>query len=123
MPLAFGSDAPVEAPDPFAGIAAAISRTGADGQPFGGWHPEQTITRQQALAAYTSGAAYAGFADGRFGELKVGERPDFVVLDRDPLLASPADMRNIRVLQTWIGGIKVFGDDSASGRVKTRVTH
>ncbi|MGX7896730.1 amidohydrolase [Tsuneonella sp. HG222] len=108
--LAFGSDAPVEAPDPFAGMAAAISRTGADGEPFGGWRPEETISREQALAAYTSGAAYAGFADGRFGELKPGQRADFLVLDRDPLMANPDEMRAIRVLQTWIGGVRVSGN-------------
>ncbi len=112
--LAFGSDTPVEEPDPFAGIAAAISRTGPDGEPFGGWRPEETISREQALAAYTSGAAYAGFAEGRFGELKPGERADFLVLDRDPLLANPEEIRDIKVLQTWIGGVRVNGADSAA---------
>ena len=113
-PLVFGSDAPVEKPDPFAGIAAAISRTGPDGEPFGGWRPEETISREQALAAYTSAAAYAGFADGRFGELKPGQRADFLVLDRDPLLANPEEIRATRVLQTWIGGVRVHGADSAT---------
>ncbi len=68
-PLAFGSDAPVESPDPFAGLAAAISRTGPDGQPFGGWRPEERVDREQALAGFTSAGAFAGFADGRFGRL------------------------------------------------------
>jgi predicted amidohydrolase YtcJ len=54
-PLAFGSDTPVEKPDPFAGLSAAISRQGADGQPEGGWQPQERITREQALAAYTTG--------------------------------------------------------------------
>ena len=107
-PLAFGSDAPVEQPDVFAGMAAAISRTDAEGQPVGGWHPSETVSREAALAAYTAGAAYAGFAEGHFGRLVVGERADFVLLDRDPLLASPAEMRAIRVLQTWIGGRKLY---------------
>ena len=65
--LAFGTDAPVEPVDPLAGLAVAISRTDAAGEPFGGWRPEETINREQALAAYTAGAAYAGFAEGRFG--------------------------------------------------------
>lgn len=112
-PLAFGSDAPVEPPLPFAGIAAAISRTGADGQPAGGWQPQQVITREQALAAYTAGAAYAGFAERRFGRLAEGQRADFVVIDRDPLEATPEDLRGIRVLETWINGRKVFGGDEA----------
>lgn len=114
-PLAFGSDAPVEAPDPFAGLAVAISREDANGEPFGGWQPLETVTREQALAAYTAGAAYAGFAEGRFGRLVPGERADFLVLDADPLLASPADLREIRVLETWIGGVKVYDADGARG--------
>ena len=107
-PLAFGSDAPVEAPDPFAGMAVAISREDAAGQPFGGWQPQQRVTREEALAAYTAGAAYAGFAEGRFGRLAAGERADFLVLDADPLIADPQDLRRIRVLETWIGGQKVY---------------
>lgn len=106
--LAFGTDAPVELPDPFAGLAAAISRTGADGQPFGGWLPQETVTREQALAAYTAGGAYAGFAEGRFGRLAPGERADFVLVDRDLLLASPGDIRRTKVLATWVGGQEEF---------------
>jgi predicted amidohydrolase YtcJ len=113
-PLAFGSDAPVEAPDPFAGMAAAISRTDAAGEPFGGWQPQEAISREAALAAYTATAAYAGFADGRFGRLAPGERADFLILDRDPLLANPQDMRSIRVLETWVGGAQVY--EASSGR-------
>lgn len=107
-PLAFGSDAPVEQPDVFAGIAAAISRTDAAGQPFGGWLPQEAVAREAALAAYTSGAAFAGFAEGRFGRLVVGERADFILVDRDPLLSSPQDIRATRVIETWIGGERVF---------------
>ena len=109
--LAFGSDAPVESPDPFAGMAAAISRTDSDGQPFGGWRPSETVDRETALAAFTRNAAYAGFGEGRFGSLAVGEHADFVLIDRDPLLASPAQMREILVLQTWVGGSPVFRRD------------
>lgn len=108
-PLAFGSDAPVEAPDPFAGLAAAISREDAQGQAAGGWHPEETVSIEQALAAYTAGAAYAGFAEGHFGRLAVGEQADFVVLDADPLEGDAAELRRVRVLETWIGGRRVYG--------------
>lgn len=107
-PLAFGSDAPVEAPDPFAGIAAAISREGPDGQPAGGWQPQERVTREEALAGYTSGAAYAGFAEGKFGRLTPGQRADFVLVDTDPMTATPAQIRATKVLETWIGGGKVF---------------
>ncbi|WP_126172062.1 amidohydrolase [Altericroceibacterium xinjiangense] len=108
--LAFGSDAPVEAPDPFAGMAAAVSREDASGQPAGGWQPQETISREQALAAYTAEAAYAGFAEGHFGRLIPGERADFVILDRNPLQASPEELRNARVLETWVGGRKLYED-------------
>jgi predicted amidohydrolase YtcJ len=108
--LAFGSDAPVEPADPWAGIAAAISRMDADGEPFGGWFPQQTVSREQALAGFTSDAAFAGFAEGRFGRLIPGERADFVLVDRDPLLAAPADIRGTQIMQVWIGGVKVRGE-------------
>jgi len=105
--LAFGSDSPVEPADPWAGMAAAISRTDARGEPFGGWFPQETVTREQALAGFTADAAFAGFADGRFGRLLPGERADFLFVDRDPLFASPEALRETKVLQVWIAGVKV----------------
>ena len=106
--LAFGSDAPVEPADVFAGIAAAISRTDANGEPFGGWRAQETVSREQALAAFTSEAAYAGFADGRFGRLIPGERADFLFVDRDPMLASPGDIRETEIREVWVSGQRVF---------------
>ena len=106
--LAFGSDAPVELPDPFAGMAAAITREDATGQPFGGWQPQERIDRAAALAGYTSGAAWAGFAERKFGRLAPGLRADFILIDVDPLLAAPAALRQARVIETWIAGEKVF---------------
>ncbi len=108
--LAFGSDSPVEPADPFAGMAAAISRTDAKGEPFGGWFPEETVSRETALAGYTADAAFAGFAEGRFGRLIPGERADFLLVDRDPLFASPDALRETKVHQVWIGGVKVRGE-------------
>ena len=106
--LAFGSDAPVELPDPFAGIAAALTREDSQGRPAGGWQPQERIDRAAALAGYTTGAAVAGLAETRFGRLAPGLRADFVFIDVDPLLATPADIRQARVLETWIGGERVF---------------
>lgn len=106
--LAFGSDAPVESPDPFAGIAAAFTRQDAAGQPFGGWYPGQRITREAALWGFTHGGAYAGFAESRFGRLAPGLWADFILIDRDPLLATPEALRATRVLETWVGGMKAF---------------
>ena len=102
--LAFGSDAPVELPDPWAGWAAAITRQGPDGQPFGGWQAQERVSREAALAAYTANGAYAGFGEGRFGRLVKGERADFLFVDRDPLLASPSELRETKVLQVWVNG-------------------
>ena len=102
--LSFGSDAPVEIPDPFAGMAAAISRQGPDGEPSGGWQPQERVTREEALAAYTVNGAYAGFAEGRFGRLVAGERADFILVDRDPLLASPADLAQTKVSRVYVAG-------------------
>jgi predicted amidohydrolase YtcJ len=106
--LAFGSDAPVEPADPFAGIAVAVSRTDANGRPFGGWRAEETVSREQALAGFTADAAYAGFAEGRFGRLLPGERADFLLVDRDPLLASPSEIRETAITQVWVGGQPVL---------------
>lgn len=107
-PLAFGSDFPVERPDPWAGWAAAFTRQDANGQPFGGWRPEEAVTREQAWWAYTGGAAYAGFAEDKFGRLAPGQRADFIIVDHDPLLASPTELRATKVEETWVGGQKVF---------------
>ncbi len=107
--LAFGSGAPGEAPDPFAALATAITRQGADSQPYGGWQPQEKLSREAAFAAVTSNAAYAGFGDGHFGRIEVGQRADFLLIDRDPLLASPGDLRATQVLEVWVGGRKVSG--------------
>ena len=106
--LAFGSDYPVERPDPWAGWAAAFTRQDADGQPFGGWRPEEAVTREQAWWGFTGGAAYAGFAEDRIGRLAPGLRADFIIVDRDPLLATPTDLRATKVQETWVGGVKAW---------------
>ena len=102
--LAFGSDTPVESPDPFPGLATAFTREDASGQPFGGWRPEERVSREQALAGFTTGAAYASFAEDRLGSLMPGMRADFILIDRDPLIATPQEIRAIKVHQTWVGG-------------------
>lgn len=106
--LAFGSDFPVESPDPWAGWAASFTRQDANGQPFGGWRPEEAVTREQGWAGFTIGAAYAGFAEDRIGRIAIGMRADFLILDRDPLLASPSDLRATKVIETWVGGDRVW---------------
>jgi predicted amidohydrolase YtcJ len=106
--LAFGSGSGAAAPEPFAALAAAITRQGKDGQPFGGWQPQQRLTREAALAASTTGAAYAAFAEGRIGRIARGQRADFVLIDNDPLLATPDELKATRVLETWVNGKRVW---------------
>ena len=106
--LAFGSDFPVESPDPWAGWAASFTRQDAAGQPFGGWRPQEAVTREQGWAGFTTGAAYAGFAEDKIGRIAIGMRADFLILDRDPLLASPSDLRATKVIETWVGGDRVW---------------
>ncbi len=106
--LAFGSDSPIERPDPWAGLAAAISREDETGQPAGGWQPQERVSRLTALAGYTSAAAYAGFAETHFGRIAPGQRADFIFVDTDPMTATPAQIRATKVLETWVGGGKVW---------------
>jgi len=106
--LAFGSDTPVEPPEPFAGMAIAFTRTDAAGKPFGGWQPQERLSREAALAAYTTGGAWALLAEGRLGRIAPGFRGDFVLVDRDPLLATPEELRATKVLQTWVNGEMVW---------------
>jgi hypothetical protein len=106
--LAFGSDTPVESPDPFAGLVAAITREDAKGEPFGGWQPQERVSREEALAGFTTGAAYASFAEGKVGRLAPGLWADFILVDRDPMLATPGELRGTKVLETWVAGRKVY---------------
>jgi predicted amidohydrolase YtcJ len=108
VPLAFGSDVPVEPADPFIGLKSALTRTDGNDEPFGGWLPEQRVTLADALRAYTWGAAYAGFAEQRFGNLAPGQRADFLILDKDIELARPADLPHTQVREVWIGGQRVI---------------
>ncbi|ETI59636.1 metal-dependent hydrolase [Sphingobium sp. C100] len=108
VPLAFGSDVPVESANPFPGIAVAMTREDAKGEPFGGWMPEQRVSFQAALDGFTRQAAYAGFAEKKFGSLVPGQRADFLLIDRDISTTRPADIRQTQVLETWIGGKRVY---------------
>jgi predicted amidohydrolase YtcJ len=108
--LAFGSDAPVEDPNPFYGLHAAVTRRRADGVPAGGWHPEERITLDEAVHAFTVGAYEAvGRADA--GRLAVGQLADFIAVDRDLWALEQSDpmaIRDAQVLQTWVGGELAF---------------
>jgi hypothetical protein len=113
VPLAFGSDFPVESPNPFPGLAAGVSRQDMNGEPRGGWLPQERISFEQALAAFTRGAAYAGFAEGKIGSLEPGKWADFILVDRDVSEVDPQALARTKVLETWVAGKKAWSSGDA----------
>jgi predicted amidohydrolase YtcJ len=106
--LAFGSDWEVAPATPLEGIYAAVTRRTLDGRNPGGWVPEQKITVEEALRAYTADAAFAQFAEKRKGTLEKGKLADFVLLDRDITRIPPVEIRTVQVRMTVVGGQVVF---------------
>lgn len=113
--IAFGSDFPVEFPNPFPGISAAMSRQDVNGAPPGGWIPEERVTFEQALSGFTRDAAFAGFAEQKFGAIEPGKWADFIIVDRDISEAGAMEIARTQVLETWIAGKKVW---SASAKAR-----
>ena len=107
-PLAGGSDFPVESPNPFFGLHAAITRQDHADQPAGGWYPAQRLNRAQALDAFTRGAAWAAHQEQDLGTLEAGKWADFILVDRDLFEVAPEEIWQTRVLETWVGGERVF---------------
>lgn len=116
VPLAFGSDFPVEDVDPMLGIYAAVTRQDLDGHPPGGWLPDQRVSRIQALAGFTRGAAWAAFMEDEVGMLKAGMRADFVILDSDPMEVPARAIAAIAPLSTWLDGKPVYRAESRASR-------
>ena len=106
--FAGGSDFPVESPNPFWGLHAAVTRQDGAGQPPGGWRPQEALTRAQAFAAFTTGAAYANHAEGFSGTLTPGQWADFILVDRDIFTVPEAQIRDTKVEATWLAGKSVF---------------
>ncbi len=103
--VAFGSDAPVESPNPFRGIHAAVTRRRADGSPSAeGWHPEQKLSVQQAVEGFTVGAAYAAYAEERQGQLRPGYMADLIVLEKDPFACDLDELKDLLPVATMVGG-------------------
>ena len=107
--MAFGSDAPVESPNPFWGLHAAVTRRRKDGSPGpGGWYPEQKLSLSAALEGFTSGAAYAAGLENHLGKLVPGYFADLLVLDENIFTCDPENIWEIRPLGTMIAGEWVY---------------
>jgi predicted amidohydrolase YtcJ len=106
--LAFGTDYDVEPISPMRGLYACVTRELPEGGPKDGWQPQEKISLEDCIRAYTSGSAYAEFEEGKKGELKTGEFADFIILSNDLTKVPPADYVKTRVLQTVVGGRTVY---------------
>ena len=106
VPLAFGTDYPVEPVSPFRGLYAAVTRKSENGKQE--YFPEQRLTMDQAIAAYTTGSAFAEYEEKEKGKIATGMLADFVVLDRDPAASSPEKLLATKVLRTVVGGKTVY---------------
>lgn len=108
--LVFSSDWPVAPASPIYGVYAAVTRQTTDGKNPDGWVPEQKINVAEALMAYTKNAAYSSFDENIKGTLESGKLADFVILSEDLFSIEPNKIKDVHVLQTYIGGNKVFGE-------------
>ncbi len=106
--LAFGSDWPVAPLDPLLGIYAAVTRATLDGKHAEGWFPEERLTVEEALRAYTAGSAFAAFEENEKGTVARGKLADLVVLSRDLFNMPPKRIKDVRVVLTVVGGKVVY---------------
>jgi predicted amidohydrolase YtcJ len=107
-PIAAGSDFPAESSNPFWGIHAAVTRQDHEGNPPGGWRPRDRMSVAEALRAFTLDAAYAQHMETRVGTLAPGKQADFILVDQDIFDVAPEALWKTRVLETWVGGKRVF---------------
>ena len=106
--IACGSDFPVEAPNPFFGLHAAVTRQDAQGQPVAGWYPNQAMSLKEAFRCFTLDAAYAGHREDSLGSLETGKQADFIIIDQDLFKMPTYDIHKTGVLETWVAGKQVF---------------
>ncbi|MDQ0613083.1 putative amidohydrolase YtcJ [Microbacterium sp. W4I4] len=102
--LAFGSDAPVEDPDPLHGIHAAVTRQDRFGEPEDGWEPQERLSIVEAWDGFSKGPAFAAGMEAKLGRLTAGRLADFIVLSEDPFEVAPHELRDLSVMTTVVGG-------------------
>ena len=112
--IAGSSDAPIESFNPFLGIYSAVTRRDYEGNPEGGWNPQECLTLEEALELYTVGASYATFEEGFKGRIQEGYLADFIVLDRDIFAIDEAELKDVKVMVTYVGGECRFKSTSIS---------
>jgi predicted amidohydrolase YtcJ len=118
--LAFGSDWPVAPPTPIEGIDAAVTRRTLDGKHSEGWVPQQKISVEEALRAYTIDAAYAGFSEQSLGSFTPGKLADVVIFDRDPFKLPPHELSSVQVVATIVGGEVVYQRNDEQSRARAK---
>jgi len=106
--VASGSDFPVEDVNPFYGLYSAITRQDHQGNPEGGWHPDEALSRENALRSFTIDAAYAGHQEEILGTLEDGKWADFILIDRDIMDVPREEIWQTKVLETWVAGEQVY---------------
>ncbi|AXE19777.1 amidohydrolase [Runella rosea] len=106
--VTFGTDFPVEAVSPFYTFHSAVYRQDAKGFPEGGYQMEGALSREETLRGMTIWAAYGNFEEGRLGSIEPGKAADFVILEKDLLTAPANELRDVKVLKTYVAGEKVF---------------
>jgi predicted amidohydrolase YtcJ len=108
-PVPGGSDAPVERGEPMIEFYAAVARKDLQGRSGEGWHPEERMTRQQALKAFTIWPAFAAFEEDKRGSIEVGKLADFTILDQDIMRVPELDILKTRTVMTVVNGVIVYG--------------
>lgn len=106
--VAAGSDFPVEHSNPFFGLYSAVTRMDHNGNPEGGWYPEEALSREEALKAFTVDAAFAAHQEEVLGSLEPGKWADFIIMEEDYFEIPASEIWQIKVLETWVAGKRVF---------------